>query len=157
MKGHVIVERESKEGWVFVPEAHLRFKLIVLEKEAVIHSVRTYPGEKQVIWPDDQMEYKIHNACDFVTELEVPPEILRWARYAIEHNDRSNENSRKACNKMRSDGHTEEFPSREVRARYYSDVDKEPDHPPELNLNAAARLAVYRQVQGWILDAGGLI
>jgi hypothetical protein len=157
MKGHVIAERESKEGWVFVPDAHLRFNLIVLEEEAVIHSMRTYPGEKQIIWPDDSMEYKIHQSCDFVTELEVPSDILRWAQYSIERNDRWNENLRKANKKMEADGHTEDFPSSEVLATYYGEVDKEPSHPPELKLDAAVRLAIYRQIQGWILGAGGLI
>ena len=43
MKGHVIVEKGSKAGWVFVPEAHLRFNLIMLDEEAVLHSLETYP------------------------------------------------------------------------------------------------------------------
>jgi len=156
MRGHVIVERKSKEGWVFIPDAHLRFNLIVLEEEAVIHSVRTYPEGTQGIWSDN-MEDKIRAECDFVSELEVPPEILRWAQYAIERNDRWNENSRNAHKKMEADGHTEDFPSSETLAKYYGEVDKEPSHPPDLKLDEAARLAVYRQVQGWILEAGGLI
>ncbi len=155
MQGHVIVERESKEGWVFVPEAHLRFNLIVLEEEAVIHALRTYPESRPGFWSDN-MEDKIWAECDFVLELEVPPEVLRWAQYAIERDDRWNENSRKAHEKMRAEV-TEEFPSSETLAKYYGEVDKEPGHPPELKLNAAARLAIYRQVQGWILESGGLI
>ena len=157
MKGHVIVDKKSKEGWVFVPDAHLRFNLIVLEDEAVLHSLRTYPKDTQGIVWSDNMEDKIQAECNFVSELEVPSEILRWAEYAIERNDRYNEHSRKAHEKMEADGHTEDFPTSDTLAKYYGKIDKEPSYPPELNLNAAARLAVYRQVQGWILDAGGLI
>ena len=156
MKGHIIVERESKEGWVFVPDAHLRFNIIVLQEEAVIHAVKTYPEGTRGIWSDN-IEVKIRQECDFVLELEVPPEILRWAQYAIERNDRWNDEMRKAGDKMRADGITDTFSSSEVMDKYYGKVAKEPECPPELNLDADARFAVYRQVQGWILEAGGLV
>lgn len=156
MRGHVIVERESKEGWIFVPDKHLRFNLIVLEEEAVVHAVETYPDGTKGIWSDN-MEDKIKEGCDFVSEIEVPSHILQWARYAIERNKRWNDNSRKAHEKMRAAIGDVQFPSLETLDKYYGKVEKEPDCPPELELDAKARFAVYRQIQGWILEAGGLV
>ncbi|QQG38249.1 MAG: hypothetical protein HYS26_01725 [Candidatus Kaiserbacteria bacterium] len=156
MKGHVIVERESKEGWIFVPDAHLRFNIIVLQKEAVISAVATYPDGTKGMWSSN-LEEKIRRDCNFVTELEVPPEIVRWAQYAIERNRRWNDEIRKAGDRMRADGYSEEFPSSDVTDKYFGQVANEPKCPPELGLDADARFAVYHEVQGWILEAGGLV
>ncbi|HVU75389.1 MAG TPA: hypothetical protein VHD38_00950 [Candidatus Paceibacterota bacterium] len=143
MKGHVIVERVSKEGWIFIPEAHLRLNIIVLEDEAVVHALKTYPVGTTGVYSDN-LEEKIYAECDFVRELEVPPEILRWAQYAIERNDRWNE-------ALRASAETDPKEKRAIA------IEKEPRAPPELKLSKAARFEIYRRIQGWILEAGGLL
>ena len=134
MQGHVIVERESKEGWVFVPHAHLRFNLIVLEEEAVVSASETHPAAwPGLVW-SAHMEDKIKEECDFVREVEVPPEVIRFARYAIERNDAYNAAMRKGVEK----------------------IPEQPWYPPEF-VDPEARFKIYRMIQTWIHEAGGLL
>ncbi|MDP2704750.1 MAG: hypothetical protein Q8P01_06150 [bacterium] len=157
MKGHIIVERESKKGWVFVPDEHIRFEIIVLEEEAALSASRTYPEAwPGLIW-SLHMEATIKQECDFVSEVIVPAEMMCLAWHSITRNDIFNskmEDAKKAYERTQAYGkEVGGWPGLET-------MEKEPfgerEYPSAMRLNKAARFALYRQVQGWILETGGL-
>ena len=157
MKGHVIIERESKKGWVFVPDEHIRFELIVLEEEAALSASRTYPEGWPVVW-SASMEEKIKEECDFVSNVDVPAEMLCLAWHSLTRNDIFNkqmEKAKKAYEKTQSYCKEKEgWPNLEAfQAEKFSDR----EYPAAMSLDEAARFAIYRQFQGWILQAGGLV
>ena len=158
MEGHVIVERESKEGWIFVPDEHIRFQLIVLEEEAVLSAVQTHPRAWYGLLWSAHMEDAIKKECDFVSEVKVPAEMMCLAWYSITRNDIFNkkmDDAKEAYKKTCAYAKQKEgWPSFDIlKKQRFS----EREYPSAMKLNKRARFALYRKIQGWILEAGGLV
>lgn len=79
MRGQIIIEKESGNRFIYVPEAHVQFQAFKAGTGKYIVATFRTDGYRQVRGGCEPTAQWLRHACQFTAEVDVPEDIVEFA------------------------------------------------------------------------------